>query len=696
MTEASEQDAYALLTSLVRRQAFDFEAVAELAAMGERAVSALEAQLEIEDPRARRFAIRVLAKIAARPGIASLLNVAMQERESDPELVALALRGATDALGPDDTAKVAKVFASFCQHDDAFVRAAAVDGLAKVEADVPRLFLKLASDEDEFVADRAKAALGDKAALASEAEGGSAGGLSASDLSLLTRLASRTKSERLGAIREIIASGTGPETVSRLLDGEDHRMIRLALLETAHHLMSEGCYPALRSIIEDPEARDGERALAFQALVAPDSVADSELVAMVERFGRTRDPFERAAAAAFGMRSKRVLVVEAASAKLRDDEGHVRETVARAFRDVPEGAAVPQVITRLRDIGSARFPNSKAIEEWASLVEGLVRLSKARGFIGQDAAQVMLDAMRSAPDSVRGLAADAFDRFADVESLPPRSVAEAAAAFIAAGNYDRGLALIAPANADVDFAVPALVKALHRTGADDTYAIAQALTRSDLPAARGAVARLGNHFDSRVRELAQGAAPAPSYGSAYSPATAPSAVPPPGYATTVASPQTPDLDAFPQPSPAPIAAPKTSAASAALADAWGVGRPTVRPGGEAISTADRKRPPVRKIPESAPVLLQEPPSTYRVENGDGTLERTEEVKPPKTDESEASEERDEPVASPEEGASAPSEADSVVAKPASAEVTPDETSSEVETDAEGPNADGEATDADDA
>jgi hypothetical protein len=404
-------------------------------------------------------------------------------------------------------------------------------------------------------------------------------------------------------------------------------MIRLALMETAHHLKSQGCYSTLRAIIEDPAAGEGERALAFQALVAPAEVADSELVALVERFGKTRDPFERAASAAFGMRSKRVPVIEAAAIKLRDNEGHVRETVARAFRDTPEAAAVPHVISRLRDIGAAKFPNSKAIEEWASLVEGLVRLSKAGGYVSPDAAQVMLDAMRASPEAVRALAADAFDRFAALESLPPRSIAEAASAFVEAGRYARGLALLAGESADVDYAVPALVKALHRTGADDTYAISEILVRSDLPAARGAIARLSNHFDSRVRELCRTAASAPSYenqqstpANSYPPAGASRSTPvaaPPQQSAPSSPLASPNLNAFPQPTPSSLSPATTSAASAALADQWGVDRPTIRQGGEAMSTAERKLPPMHKIPEDAPLLLQEPPSTYRDEVGAG-------------------------------------------------------------------------------
>ena len=578
----AEDRAFALLTSLVRREAFDFEAVRELSALGEAAVPALEAQLAIDDPRARKLAVRTLAAIGARSGIATLLNLASTERDADPELVALALRGATSALAPKDAEKVTALYVSFASHEDSFVRAAAADGLGKVEAKVPRVLLRLASDEDEFVAERARQALGENASsLESDSSADEAGPLRPGDLDLLTGLASRTPSERLSAIQKIVASRDGSETINRLLPGEDHRMIRVALLEAAQHLRHVGTYDVLRTIIEDPDARDGERSLAFRALAVPERVSDRELAAMVERFGRTRDPLERAAAATFGMQSGRAAVVEVAVAKLKDRDAHVRGSTAKAFRDAPAGPAVPAVIHRVHDISTSKFPSSDNLDEWASLVEGLVRFERDGGFVGADAAYAMLDAMRDGPEAIRGVAADAFLRFAQPGGVPSRTKAEAAEALFSSGRIDNALELLADDGADVDYAVPALVKALYRANADETVAIARLLTRSDLPAATGAVARLRAHADSRVRTAVQpsGRAEAPA-----APADEPRA--------ENAAPTSGPVNRVNPPSPE------------------GSDRPSARPGGEKMGTSERTKPPMANIPEDAPLLLQEPPSTF--------------------------------------------------------------------------------------
>ena len=588
MSDAGER-AFALLTSLVRRGAFDFEAVRELSALGEDAVPALEAQLEIDDPRARLLAVRALVAIGARSGIATLLNLASNQRDEDAELVALALRGATEAITPADADKVTPLYVSFSTHPDPFVRAAATDGLAKVDASVPRVFLRLSSDEDEFVAERARQALGENAAtLESSDESGADAPLRPGDLQLLTMLASRTKSERLSAIQTIVSSGDGAEIVNRLLPPEDHRTIRVALLESAQHLRDVGTYDVLRAIIEDPDARDGERSLAFRALAVPSTVTDDELVAMVDRFGRTRDPLERAAAATFGMRSGRTPVVEAAAAKLKDREGHVRASVAQVFRDEPVGAAVPAVIHRVRDIASSRFPSSDNLEEWASLVEGLVRFERSGGFVGADAAYAMLDAMREGPEAIRGVAADAFLRFAQPGTLPARTRSEAAEALFASGRFSNALQLLDEEGADIDYAVPALVKALYRADTEETAALARLLRRSDLPAASGALARLTGHPDARVRAAANQEAPD---------------------AADVPPPQT-------EPQSAESESAKPVETSGAGAVRQQPPRPAGRPGGEKMPTSERTGPPVANIPEDAPVLLQEPPSTFLTSSPD--------------------------------------------------------------------------------
>lgn len=575
-----EERAAAALASLVRREAFDAEAVRELASLGEAVVPALEDAVGGDDPNARRLAVRALAQLGLRSGIATLLNVVAAEAEGDPELVALALRGATKALEPRHAERVTPLLVSLCRHADPFVRAAAVDALAGVRAPVPKVFLRLRSDEDEFVAERAKAALGnDPAELVPDAAGDAE--LRPSDLPLLTDLASPKSSERLRAIRAIADGADGATTVSRLLPPEEHGGIRNALLEAALYLRSAELYPVLRSIIEAPYARDGERSLAFRALVVPTDVPDSELVAMVDRFGCTRDPLERAAAADFGMRSGRADVIEAATRRLGDSDPHVRESVARAFRDLPSAPAVPRIITRLREIGSSRHAPADQREEWAILVEGLLLLRRSSGFVGSEAGEAMLVTMREGADQIRGLAADAFLRLSTPETLPGRTLAEAAEALFADARYGSAIQLLEQPHADVDYAVPALIKALYRADTGETSRIAAILRRSELPAAQGAVAR-----------LTPAATPnEPSPPAAQVPAPGPSAEPPAVTQPPGDSPNSPDK---------PAAEPSSKADSA---------RPAPRPGGTRRA-ADGARPKARNTPENAPLLLQEPPSTF--------------------------------------------------------------------------------------
>ena len=568
MSEAEERAA-AVLSSLVRRAAFDAPAVRELAALGEAAIPALEAAIGADDSNARRLAVRALAALGVREGIATLLNVAGEEADRDAELVALALRGAIKALEPKHAERVTPFFVSLTSHDDPFVRAAAVDGLAAVRAPVARVFLRLRSDPDEFVADRAAAALGgDASEIVPDAADAAA--LLAEDLPLLTGLASPKQSDRLSAVRTIVKASDGAAIINRLLPNEGHGVIRRALLEAASHLRSSELYATLRGIIEDPGARDGERALAFRALVVPDDVADAELVAMVDRFGRTQDSLERASSADFGMRSGRPDVIEAAAKRLGDREPHVRESTARAFRESAAPAAIPRVVQRLREIGSSAHATKALEEEWATLVEGLLLVRRGGGYVGPEAADAMLLTMRGGPPSLRGLAADALLRVESAASLPGRTLAEAAEFLFSDGRFPAALGLLEHEHADVDYSVPALVKALYRADASETQRIATILGRSTLPAATGALSRLD--IAPAVPELESDSEASGESASGSEPAEAD-------------TPERGEGERRPQAT-----------------------RPAPRADGDRAADGTRPRP--RNVPENAPVLLQEPPSTF--------------------------------------------------------------------------------------
>ncbi len=500
----STRRAFDLLSDLAIRAASDDDTIRELASLGEPAIPALEEATGLDDDRVRRVAIRALASIPCRRAIAPLLNICDTERKRDPELATIALRGAIPALAPRHAERLHDFLVEISGHVDPFLRAAAADAFAAVQD--PRAthtLLDLTSDSDEFVAERAAVAL--KAAGSRPTDDD--GRFCASDIDLLAGLASRHGSTRLAAIRRVTASGDAVEFIRRHL-GEPHAIIRRSVLEAAGQIRAPALFEPLAAIIDDSATRDHERALAILGLAVGPEVDEPDAIGLVRRHRRSADPFVRAAAAGFAVRTGLAAAMDEVSDALADRSAHVRATVARAFAESDPLSVVPLVPTAvdaLKEILPRARPNPDDAEVAVSLLRGLRRVAEAGGFVEAGVSSVLARGLRSSDQAVQIASARAFDVVVEDDALPDDLTVDVARALLDSevdARIDRGLGLLERLPGSLDEAVPALIKLIYRSDSERVSRIARVLHRSRLPAAEGALARLAKHADSKVRATA--------------------------------------------------------------------------------------------------------------------------------------------------------------------------------------------------
>lgn len=484
---------------LVLREAFDDAAVAELAAFGLAATPALAEGAALEDPRARRLALRALALIPSRKAIATLLNAAESETD-DPELAAICLRGAIAALTPDDAPKVRDFLLARLDSEDPFVRAAAIDGLAKVRADDIRdRLLTLAADDHPFVAERATAALGGPP----DVEGGD-------DDVLLAALASAEAPVRQRAIDRLLARDDADAFIAAHL-GIDHRRIRRSLTEAAIARSSTALYEALATRIEDPEVDDDERARALRAL-RPGGEHDDEIhEKRLARFGRSPDLFVRASAAVAALSSNRRATREVAARALRDRDVHVRETVAKAFAadaDSLGGAVLPMVIDEIRRLATeAQGPDDERVA--SLLIRGLESAVRSGAWVDDRAATAVSPWIRAFGATTRDAARSCYDAIRGVDAATNETESTSIEQDLASDDDARvqlGLERLVEGDASLaESHVDALLELLYRASPEWQASIATILGRTTSARARRAIERLARSDDETVAAAARDA-----------------------------------------------------------------------------------------------------------------------------------------------------------------------------------------------
>ena len=361
-SEAKQRAAFALIAQVTLADHVDAHALRRVQLLGEDAVPALVEAAGFEERALRRFAVQALAAIGSRKGLASLLNVADEERGRNADLVAIALQGAAVVLRPTDAERVAPFAVEFLAHPSRFVRAAVADVLRVLEASGERdALLRLASDRDALVAERASLALAhldlDTRASAAPADDVAPEGASTSTEQPLHPLVDRLASDDAVVRREAVAElstlpGAGAMIARHLSSPHPH--LRGAMLEAASTRRDPALFAPLRALIDAGRLDDHGRALALRGLTPDDGADLDALGRAVHALSHSNDLFVRAEAFACGIRAGVPHADELNDRGRRDPEEYVRERVAEAWGERPpkRSAAEPpgDASTRAPDV----------------------------------------------------------------------------------------------------------------------------------------------------------------------------------------------------------------------------------------------------------------------------------------------------------------------------------------------------------
>ncbi len=495
--------AYRLLAELAERRVFDDAARHELVALGDGAIPALADAIGLDDPLVRRFAVRALAMLASRAALATLLNTAESFADSDADLAAIALRGATSALEPRDAPRVADFLARMARQPDPFVRAATADALAKVRPEDARdALLQLAGDDDTFVAESAAAAF----ARWSDATDADTGDLDA-DLErarLLGRLGAPDAATRARAVDVLCGRDDAAELV-RPHVGARHTPLRRTMLQAAGWLRADALFDALVALIDDHATDDHDRALALRALRPPADRDDDAYRTFVERFAGSTDAFVRAAAARAALASTRHTTHELVAGLLRDREAWVRSAAAEQIAehaDRAHGAVLPYAIDALEQLASVVL-DAESGRAVAALARALQDAAADGAFVDQRAAVALSRFVRSPHADARAAAARAYAALrADDGAAPAASLSEQLAS-ASASDVNAALEHLTTAPlGTVEARLDDLLRLLYRATDDQLVAACAVLARTDGDRARDALRRLAAHPVDAVRDAA--------------------------------------------------------------------------------------------------------------------------------------------------------------------------------------------------
>lgn len=356
----STPEAYDLIARAVFAHDASAATVARIVALGPAAVAPLQDALALGDGVGRRIGVLGLAAIPDRAIIAPLLNFASVATPEEYDLVPLALAGATSQLGPEDRLRLVAFAGELAMRPDPATRCATADLCAKVGIGDPTL-LVLASDVDDDVAARARAAIG---ALGPSAADG--------DLGLKAALVSSVAATRQSAL-------------DALGQRDDASAILAALLGHASPLVSARACPL---VAEQPEflatlvelARDPRRPIALRRaalaalplLHAADYPPHRPLIGEALAAG---DPAMRAAAAAAVGRCAHPMAVRDAAGLLLDADLGVVTATADAWARLggrERGVLVPPATDVLEQWAWQRFGDPSIVAPTSALLRGLL------------------------------------------------------------------------------------------------------------------------------------------------------------------------------------------------------------------------------------------------------------------------------------------------------------------------------------
>lgn len=367
--------AHQIISRIAHDETVNDEAVAELVSLGEAALEALSATIDVDHFPSQRAAAMALARMGTRRALAPMLNTVSKVR-SHPELVSALLNSAALLLEPRDKERVRPFLLRCLQHDSPSVRLAAVECIrATDDEEALSAVAGLNRDPDERV--QAEAAQ----FLSKVHHHNQATVPRAASMELIFALGSRSETERRDARNALLRHPDRNRVVVEHLYHSDP-YVRRSVLEVAAVVGEPAWHEALLDIAKDSERSDQERSLALRGLqrLAPNGVDDAFILQLTSH----PSAFVRAEAARLAATTSREPLASAALGLLENDEPWVRKRIAEGWAGSADSGRqheLPALIAILSNAPWLREASMLDVEAYQSLCGGMVRMVELGGFI---------------------------------------------------------------------------------------------------------------------------------------------------------------------------------------------------------------------------------------------------------------------------------------------------------------------------
>lgn len=502
--ERDARRALQIIARFAHSQDVTEEGVAELIALGEPALAALDEAAATSHPASQRIAAIVLSRMDTRRALAPMLNTAARVRDQ-PDLVASLLHAAAQLLEPRDKERVRPFLLRCLQHDDTSVRLAAVE-CARATGDQDVLGVIVGAHNDAATVVMA----GPASFLQQPRSDMQATVPRAASMSLISALGARSETERRDARSQLLRHPDRDRVIIEHLHHAD-AYIRRSVLEVAAIAGPTTLHKALLDIAVEAERSEHERALALRGVqrIAADGSED----AIIQQLLRQPDLYVRAEAGRLAVTSDKEALVSLAMRMLEDDEPWVRKRIAEGWSGSTSAARqrdLPVVTELLVHAQWLQRPTMLDIEAYQAITGGIMRLVELGGFIDS----AMLDELAILRTQRTPEVGDVTRRL--LESLSQRTGLLCASdrteleiqALYADAPEERERALRAlseESETTLRREIPTLIRFLYSATVEETILVTRILRGMRDRRAAEALSRMLNHPNERVREAASGA-----------------------------------------------------------------------------------------------------------------------------------------------------------------------------------------------
>lgn len=496
-----------IISRLAHEDDVSENAIAELVGLGEAALEALSATVDVEHIPTQRVAALALSRMGTRRALAPMLNMVTKVR-NNPELVATLLNAAAVLLEPRDKERVRPFLLRCLQHESATVRLAAVDCVkATDDEEALAAVMSLHRDPDQQVQTQAAQFISNVQTKQDQTQ---ATVPRAASMELITAMGSRNEKERRDARTALLRHPDSERVVLEHLYHQDS-YVRRTVLEVAAVLTRPAWRQALLDIAAEEHRSPQERSLAMRG-VSQLGLTDKEHQ-LIQTLMDHSDLFVRAEAIRLAATSENPQLTSDARARMQQDAPWVRKRYADGWAasvGIERPNELPQLVQTLNDNASwLQRPTLLDLEAFQTLCGGILRLVELGGFID-----------REVVDELSMLRVNADSAIAEITRRTLESLSRSTGIMSAVDRIDmdvqalyednaelRMRALTSLENEDEAFirrALPSLIRFLYSANIDELVAATKILSKVRDRRAIEALARMAHHPDSRVRKATEG------------------------------------------------------------------------------------------------------------------------------------------------------------------------------------------------